>query len=407
MWFILTLLLAFLAPTAAWAQAEIVSSCGNTGLTLQLGTTVPLQMDLTGHLCTNAQAGGGSGTTAVTQAGPWFMGQAGIWNMRLQDGSGNAIGSLSGALNINLASSNAVVTVSPTGTFTTSDLHFPATQALGDAISNPTVTGVGAYMMLWDSTNSVMRRAQATAGTGQLQVAFTGPAFGVAFPSTGFAVGFRNGSGNLDYVTVDSSHNLQISCGGNPCNATDEAAFTVNSSGFSVIGGLFQTTATSNPLSTGTAGAAQLTTYRALMVNQRDSTGAELTDTTNHMVLTEAYTTNNASYQPHVCTTSPARAHITTATDTQLIAASGSKNIYICDFEFSAAGAVNFYFEKSSTGTCGSPTQIGILWTLAANEAKANMKPIYSGFNTGTSQQLCVNTSSTGGLDVAVYYDQY
>lgn len=117
--------------------------------------------------------------------------------------------------------------------------------------------------------------------------------------------------------------------------------------------------------------------------------------------------TGNTNTQPHICG-SFKYVHITSNTDTQIVNSSGSTNIYICDFEFSAAAAQNFYFEKSSTGTCGSPTQIGPVWTLAANEAKAASNAYYRGFNTGASQQLCVNTSvASAAIDIGVYYDQY
>ena len=118
------------------------------------------------------------------------------------------------------------------------------------------------------------------------------------------------------------------------------------------------------------------------------------------------FSTNNANATPHLCgSTSPFK-HITSATDTQLLAASGSNNIYICDIRFSASAALNFYLEKSSSGTCASPTQIDILITAAANEAHLPSSAFYQGLNTGASQQLCVNTSA-GNLDISVIYDQY
>ena len=121
--------------------------------------------------------------------------------------------------------------------------------------------------------------------------------------------------------------------------------------------------------------------------------------------VTSQFSTNNAATTPHICGTATYK-HITSATDTQIIASSGSTNIYICDYEFSASAALNFYIEKSSTGTCGSPTQIGMLWTLVANQGKAAANAFYRGFNTGASQQLCVNTSA-GNLDITFYTDQY
>ena len=114
----------------------------------------------------------------------------------------------------------------------------------------------------------------------------------------------------------------------------------------------------------------------------------------------------NANTEMHVCG-SYAYKHISSATDTQLVAVNSTNNIYICDIEFSAAAAQNFYLEKSTSSTCGTLSQIGILWTLVANQAKGHTAAIYSGMNTGASASLCANTSTSGGLDIGVYYDQY
>src|SRR6266404_75989 len=63
--------------------------------------------------------------------------------------------------------------------------------------------------------------------------------------------------------------------GGTGTSAVDEAAFTAGSGSYTPFGGLYQTTSTSNPLTSGQAGVAQLTINRALHVNLRNLTGAE------------------------------------------------------------------------------------------------------------------------------------
>lgn len=99
--------------------------------------------------------------------------------------------------------------------------------------------------------------------------------------------------------------------------------------------------------------------------------------------------------------------HITTATDTQVLAPVAGSNIYVCDIEFSAAGADNFYLESATAASCGgSLTQLAILWTLATNESKAATNPFYRGINTGFGNGLCVNTSAAVGFDIGVFYDQ-
>jgi hypothetical protein len=119
------------------------------------------------------------------------------------------------------------------------------------------------------------------------------------------------------------------------------------------------------------------------------------------------FSTGNADTQPHVCG-SYKYVHITSATDTQIVAASGSTTIYVCDFEFSVgAVATNFYLEKATTGTCATLTQLGILHNGQIGMTAKASNAFYRGLNTGSSAQLCVNTSAAGPLDIGVFYDQY
>jgi hypothetical protein len=70
------------------------------------------------------------------------------------------------------------------------------------------------------------------------------------------------------FVTV--SPTLSVTTG-----AADESAFTAGSTTQLSVGGFFQTTATSNALTTGQAGAFQVTANRALFVNLRSGLGVE------------------------------------------------------------------------------------------------------------------------------------
>jgi hypothetical protein len=130
-------------------------------------------------------------------------------------------------------------------------------------------------------------------------------------------------------------------------------------------------------------------------------------DTTGRACGSPPATTNNVGATPHICGNHVFK-HITTATDTQLVAASGSTNIYVCDYSFSFGGAGNFFLEKATTGTCATLTQLTGQWYGAASSGKTDANPYYRGVSTGASAQLCVNTSTfTGPLDIDVYYDQY
>ncbi len=85
-----------------------------------------------------------------------------------------------------------------------------------------------------------------------------------------------DGSGN---VIGSTSNNLDVqcaNCSGSGVSTGDEATFTAGSSLFAGSGGFFQTTATSNPLTTGHQGMAQMTAYRALMTDWYNSSGVEM-----------------------------------------------------------------------------------------------------------------------------------
>ena len=99
-------------------------------------------------------------------------------------------------------------------------------------------------------------------------------------PTVSYNYGFNGTS--WDQLQVDSSKYLKINCvtgcagGSGGTSAVDEAAFTWGSpTTYTPIGGVFQTTATSNALSNGQAGAWQMTANRAGFVNMRSASGTE------------------------------------------------------------------------------------------------------------------------------------
>lgn len=116
--------------------------------------------------------------------------------------------------------------------------------------------------------------------------------------------------------------------------------------------------------------------------------------------------TANAAVAPHICGSRTFK-HITTATDTQVIAASGSTNIYICDYALSFNGTGNLYLEKATSGTCATLTQIDQTWYGTANGGKLMANPYYQGLATGASAQLCAHTDAAITVDISVSFDQY
>jgi hypothetical protein len=211
--------------------------------------------------------------------------------------------------------------------------------------------------------------------------------------------------------------------GGGGGGLADEATFTEGTTTFAPAGCYFKSGFAS--LTTGQAGAVACTADRMLYVNigKMGGTAVDMNSgsksagtqrvvlATDQPALTNpqpvAFTTGNSQTQPHVCG-SYKRVQITTATDTQLVANSGSTNIFVCDFEFSiGSAAVDFYLEKGTSGTCGGLTQLGIVHHGLANMTAKASNALYRGLNTGASNQLCINTNTVGPLDIGVYYDQY
>lgn len=126
-------------------------------------------------------------------------------------------------LNVNLAASAATVTV---------DSELPAAAALADATANPTVPGVGGFLMGFNGTTWDRVR---TANTGRLQV---------------------------DVVTGGGS---------NASIFVDNAAYTPDTSSLTVIGGLFDDTAGS-ALTENDVAAARIDSKRALVLVGEDAT---------------------------------------------------------------------------------------------------------------------------------------
>ena len=115
----------------------------------------------------------------------------------------------------------------------------------------------------------------------------------------------------------------------------------------------------------------------------------------------------NTPTQPHVCG-SRATVSPSTATDTQLVALSSGKNIYVCDYSASSNGVNDFYLESATSSSCGGTlAQIDTHWYTQQYWGKAVQDAFYQGVNTGSSNALCVHTAQAQTLSVTVVYDQY
>jgi hypothetical protein len=122
--------------------------------------------------------------------------------------------------------------------------------------------------------------------------------------------------------------------------------------------------------------------------------------------------TGNAAAALHVC-----GSHITinptTATDTQLVAISGSQTVYVCDYSFSVNGAAvtssdAFYLESNTSTACGGTlAQIDTEWFAATTPAKTDANPFYRGLNSGSSNGVCLHTTQSGTVSFSLVYDRY
>jgi len=104
-----------------------------------------------------------------------------------------------------------------------------------------------------------------------------------------------DGSGNVIGSTTNNLNVQCANCSGSGVSETDEGSFTAGTSVFSSSGGFFQTTATSNALTTGQYGMFQVTANRALFTNLRNASGTEIGTSTTPIQVSVANTGANAT----------------------------------------------------------------------------------------------------------------
>lgn len=472
-------------PVLSGQTIEVAPGSNTWIAAIETGGTTTLRMSGGAGLFAGAGGGGSSGGAggSVTQGtSPWVD--------NITQWASVALGAPS-----NYGTSPGAVAVPGVNAFITNTIA--ATVAQGTAANlNATVVGTGTFAtQLTGSTNNINN----ISGT----VSLPSGASTSALQSNGNQkTQIVDGSGN---VIASTSNNLNVqcaNCSGSGVSTADAATFTASASLFAGSGGFFQTTATSNPLTTGHQGMLQMTAFRAQHVNLRNASGAELgvaaaplqvdlantaanataikttgtggtfpvtgtfwqttqpisaaslplpsgaaTAANQHSTLAgtsdtsaqgiqgvtggvevpvvdntvasaiasfavpvplpvQGVNTGGSTTNQHICGSHIFK-HITTATDTQIVAASGSNTIYVCDYSLSFGGTGNAHLESATTGTCATLTQIDQEWYGLAGVNKLAANGLYSGLNTGASAQLCVKTSAAVSVDVAVNYDQY
>lgn len=163
-------------------------------------------------------------------------------------------------------------------------------------------------------------------------------------------------------VAQSTAANLNMTCAncsGSGASGTDEGGFTAGSSVFAPGGGFFQTTATSNPLSTGQWGAWQMTANRAGFVNLRNASGTEIGTASTPVQVSVANTGANGTAMLVTGTggTFPAsQSGIWSVTATQ---ATGTNLHMVCDSGCSGSGGTSQTDEAAFTYGTTAFTPIG------------------------------------------------
>jgi hypothetical protein len=264
-----------LALEAGGNLASLVSQLGAVTASPVANTVLDRLKTINTTLASPFQAGGSIGNTtfASTQSGTWTVQPGNTanttpWLASINAGGNTATVSAGGALKVD--GSAATQPVSGTVTANLGTLNGAAT-----AVKQPALGTAGS------PSTDVISIQGVVSGTAVPMSAASLPLPTLAATSTKQSDGSQktqivDGSGN---VIASTSNNLNVqcaNCSGSGVSTADAATFTAGTSLFAGSGGFFQTTATSNPLTTGKQGMVQMTATRAFFVNPRDSSGAEI-----------------------------------------------------------------------------------------------------------------------------------
>lgn len=252
------------SPTYTTAQSNALSLTTAGALRVD-GSAVTQPVSISGNQSVNvAQI---NGTTTDTGSGTL---SAGTQRIALATNSPGII-----ALGQAASASSVPVVLSTGQSFSGQNAATPSNIIAVGAQFNTTpttITSGNVSALQLDSAGNLLVNVKTGGGSGG-----TSSSFAATFPGTGTAVGMSQG-GNMVAMTGTSGNlNVQCAnCSGSGASAIDEATFTAGTSVFAPAGGFFQTTATSNPLTNGQQGMAQMTANRAVFENLRNSSGAEI-----------------------------------------------------------------------------------------------------------------------------------
>src|ERR1035437_9554893 len=248
-------------------------------LLLALVPTLALAANLTAITVTRGVPTGGTGTVSTLDN---LIGTAGSPTMSVQTVQGIS---------------------SMTPFLTTTTLNAETTKVIGTVNqgTSPWVISGAVTGTFWQATQpvsiaSLPSGAVTNAGTFAVQAAGPTAAASPAANPPVIIGGTVDGTatGNVDNWKVLSGIGYVncSNCSSSGVSAVDEASFTWGTTPYVPAGGFYQTTATSNALTTGQAGAWQMTAQRAGFINVRNASGTEMGTASNPFIVGQATAAN-------------------------------------------------------------------------------------------------------------------
>jgi hypothetical protein len=231
--------------------------------------------------------------------------------------------------------------------------------------------------------------AQATAASLNATVVGSGAA---GSPASGVVSVQGIGSGTAITVAQTTGSSLHVACDSGCSSSTapaDEAAFTFGTTSQTPIGGVFQTTATSNALTTGQMGVFQVTANRALFSNLRNAAGTEVGTSITPLQVSLANTAANGTAV--LVTAAQATAANLNATVVQSTAANLNANV-------SQATAANLKTQATGAGTAGTPDA-----GVQTIQGIASMTPVQ--ISQSTAANLNATVSQATGTNLHIVCD--
>lgn len=243
-------------------------------------------------------------------------------------------------------------------------------------------------------------------------------------------------SGNVSPFQLDNAGNLLVNIkaggGSGGTSLADEAAFTQGTTAITPIGCLFISSYTA--ITTGHAGVLSCTNTGSLhtTVDNTNANGSATSANSSPVVIAsdqaaiavDSGSTGSAVPAKSMYDGANGSGNLTgeivcdnsvvydasTSGETQLVALSSGKSIYVCGFSITTGAAATNVNLAYGTGTaCASgTTKLTPAYQLAASSGIVDHSSNHwGGMKTAASNELCINTSGANAVQATVYYTQF